>query len=115
MLQQTQVDRVIDYYHRLLYAYPTIRTLANAKVDSVLQVWKGLGYYNRAVSLHHAARIIVARHRGRFQNTIKNSMQLPGIGRYTAGALYVFGMRQEATFVDTNIARVLRGIHYSQT
>jgi A/G-specific adenine glycosylase len=107
MLQQTQVKTVIPYYERFLRKLPTIRSLADAKLDTVLKLWQGLGYYTRAKSLHKAAHFIVDRHGGRFPQTFEEILALPGIGRYTAGAIgsIAFGLRKPV--LDGNVIRVL--------
>jgi len=107
MLQQTTVRAVVPYYRRFLGRFPTLRALARAPLPRVLAAWSGLGYYRRARHLHAAARIIVKDHAGRFPSRPDQVRALPGVGRYTAGALLsiVFG-RQEPV-VDGNVARVL--------
>jgi len=107
MLQQTQVATVLGYYRRWLDRFPTIRDLANADEASVLSIWQGLGYYRRARNLHRCAKIIVGRFGGRFPSTVEELMKLPGIGRYTAGAIISFAFDRPAPIVDGNIARVL--------
>ena len=87
MLQQTQVATVIDYYQRFLKSFPDVRTLADADPQLLLSHWEGLGYYRRARSLHAAARQIVDKHGGTFPETFDEVIALPGIGRYTAGAI----------------------------
>ncbi|MFH1418414.1 MAG: A/G-specific adenine glycosylase [Planctomycetota bacterium] len=106
MLQQTQVATVIPYYERFLCRFLTVRDLAGADLDLVLQMWAGLGYYARARNLHRAARAVVADFDGRFPHTVEGLMRLPGVGRYTAGAIasVAFGVR--AAIVDGNVARV---------
>jgi A/G-specific adenine glycosylase len=95
MLQQTQVATVIPYYQRFLARFPGVAALAQAKRDEVLALWSGLGYYARARNLHDAAREIVARHQGRFPQGFDDVIELPGIGRSTAGAILAqaFGAR----------------------
>src|SRR5262245_11435194 len=107
MLQQTQVARVIEYYPRFLARYPTIEDLAAASDDAVRESWEGLGYYARARNLHATARRVVADHGGVLPWDPEALSQLPGIGRYTAGAVasLAFGARVPA--VDTNAERVL--------
>jgi len=107
MLHQTQVQTVTPYYGRFLRAFPTVRRLAAAPLDEVLRLWAGLGYYSRACNLHAAAQVIVAQHRGRFPSSPEAVAALPGIGRYTAGAILsiAFGVRLPA--IDGNAARVL--------
>lgn len=106
MLQQTRVDVVWDYYRRWLRAFPTIRSLANASYPRVLKLWEGLGYYSRARNLHQAAKLVVHEHRGKLPMTVEELMGLPGIGRYTAGAIASIAFNQHATLVDGNVTRV---------
>ena len=87
MLQQTTVAAVIPYFERFMAALPTVESLAAVHQDTVLRLWEGLGYYRRARQLHRAAKIIVAEHRGRFPRDAEAIRRLPGIGRYTAGAI----------------------------
>src|SRR6185295_9026876 len=87
MLQQTTVGAVVPYYRRFLRAFPTVKGLASARLEDVLAAWSGLGYYRRARHLHQAARLVVARHRGRFPRSLDAALALPGVGRYTAGAI----------------------------
>jgi A/G-specific adenine glycosylase len=107
MLQQTQVDTVLPYYERFLAAFPTVESLAEASLHDVLKVWENLGYYSRARHLHAAAREIKARWGGRIPDTEKALLSLPGIGRYTAGAILSFAFSQKAATVDGNVRRVL--------
>ncbi len=106
MLQQTQVATVIPYFHRFLEAFPTIQDLANAPEQEVLRLWQGLGYYRRARHLHAAARAIVADHQGRVPNTVEALLALPGVGRYTAGAIASIAHHVPAPLVDGNVERV---------
>ena len=87
MLQQTQVKTVIPYYERFMASFPSITALANADEDKVLHHWTGLGYYARARNLHKAAKLIVSDHQGVFPIDIEHVIELPGIGRSTAGAI----------------------------
>jgi A/G-specific adenine glycosylase len=107
MLQQTQVDRVRGYYRRFLQEYPTVQELAKAPPAAVRDSWEGLGYYNRARNLHAAARRVVEEHRGRFPRTLEEIRALPGVGRYTAGAVASFAFGEAAPILDTNVRRVL--------
>jgi A/G-specific adenine glycosylase len=107
MLQQTQVTTVLSYYRRWLERFPTIRDLANAGETEILHAWQGLGYYNRARNLHRCSKIIVTELNGRFPSSVDELMKLPGIGRYTAGAIASFAFEQPAPIVDGNIARVI--------
>ncbi len=107
MLQQTQVSRVVPKFIAFLERFPTIESLAAATVDDVLAMWSGLGYYRRARHLHAAALAIVERFGGRFPEDVELLRTLPGVGRYTAGALLSIGMQRPAPLVDGNVARVL--------
>lgn len=106
MLQQTRVETVIDYHTRFLAAFPTVGDLAAADEDRVLAAWSGLGYYRRARALHAAARAIIELHDGRFPEDRASLLALPGIGRYTAGALLSIAFDQPEPLVDGNVERV---------
>ena len=107
LLQQTRIGTAQPYYHRFTQAFPDVRALAGATEDQVLKLWEGLGYYSRARNLHRAARVLVTDHDGRFPETAEGLRRLPGVGRYTAGAVasIAFGKREPA--VDGNVKRVL--------
>jgi len=107
MLQQTQVATVIPYFRRFIERFPTPETLAAAPLDAVLKVWEGLGYYARARNLHRAALQIVAECGGRLPDTVEGWLELPGIGRYTAGAIASLAFGRAAPAVDGNVKRVL--------
>ncbi len=107
MLQQTQVDRVIPKYRQFLKTYPTMRRLAAAPVDDVRRLWYPLGYNIRPVRLHAIARETVARYRGRLPDDGEALRGLPGIGRYTAGAIRCFAYGRDVAVLDTNVRRVL--------
>ena len=107
MLQQTQVATVSAYYERFLARFPTVEALAAAPLDDVLKLWEGLGYYSRARNLHKAARAIVARHGGCFPATAAELVKLPGVGRYTAGAIASLAFGEDVPVVDGNVIRVL--------
>ena len=87
MLQQTQVTTVIPYFTRFMQAFPTLRNLADARLDDVLHHWTGLGYYARARNLHRAAQQLRDAHQSQFPNDFDTLLALPGIGRSTAGAI----------------------------
>jgi A/G-specific adenine glycosylase len=108
MLQQTQVSRVEGYYRRFIERYPTIASLASASPAMVRESWAGLGYYRRADNLHRLARDLVAERQGVIPSDPAELRRLPGVGRYTAGAVASFAFEQSAPAVDTNVARVLR-------
>jgi A/G-specific adenine glycosylase len=107
MLQQTQVDRVKGYYRQFLRQYPTFDDLAAASEPAVRESWDGLGYYARARNLHAAARIVVEEHAGRLPDDPQVMRRLPGIGRYTAGAVLSIAYGKDEPILDTNAARVL--------
>lgn len=109
MLQQTQVDRIIPYYHQWLEAFPDVGALAAAPTADVIRLWKGLGYNRRAVNLQRAA-VAVVECGGTFPNSVEELVALPGIGPYTAGAIACFAFEQDVAFVDTNMRRVLHRV-----
>lgn len=107
MLQQTQVATVLPYFERFIATFPTLAALAAAPEEAVMAAWSGLGYYRRARHLHRAAALVMAEHGGEIPDTVEGLLALPGIGRYTAGAIasIAFGLR--APVLDGNVARVL--------
>jgi A/G-specific adenine glycosylase len=107
MLQQTQVKTVIPYWNRWMQHLPTIGSLAKAKPQRVLKLWEGLGYYTRARNLQKAAKEILRRHQGKFPEHFDQVLALPGIGRYTAGAVCSIAFNQPAPILDGNVIRVL--------
>jgi A/G-specific adenine glycosylase len=107
MLQQTRVETVIPYYERFLARFPTVQALADAEPDDVTQLWSGLGYYSRARNLHAAARQIASDHGGELPRDVDALRELPGVGRYTAGAVASIAFDRAAPIVDGNVARVL--------
>lgn len=111
MLQQTQVATVIPYYQRFITRFPNVKSLAEAPLDEVLHHWSGLGYYARARNLHKAAHMICAQHKGAFPMDIEAVMQLPGIGRSTAGAILALAAGQRHLILDGNVKRVLTRLH----
>ena len=106
MLQQTRVETVIPYYEKWLRLFPTVQALASASEHDVLNAWEGLGYYSRARNFHKAAKVVVEKHNGELPRDLDELRKLPGIGRYTVGALasIVFGMDEPA--LDGNLKRV---------
>jgi len=106
MLQQTQVETVKPYFARFLAAYPTVSDLAAAPLDDVLKLWEGLGYYSRARNLHRTAQAVTDQHGGVFPNTFEALLALPGIGRYTAGAIASIAYDVRAPVLDGNVIRV---------
>src|SRR4051812_9532582 len=107
MLQQTQVETVKPYYARFLERFPTIEDLAAAPLEQVLALWAGLGYYRRARHLHAAAQHVVEKHGGELPSNVDLLMDLPGVGRYTAGAVGSIAFGLPAPVVDGNVTRVL--------
>ena len=105
MLQQTTVVAVKPYFERFLQRFPDVASLASANEKDVLRLWEGLGYYSRARNLHRAARAIVE-HGGEFPETVEELQQLPGIGRYTAGAIVSFAFDRPAPIVEANTLRL---------
>jgi A/G-specific adenine glycosylase len=107
MLQQTRVAAVVDHYARFLQKFPTVQTLAGAREASVLAVWSGLGYYQRARRMHQAAKLIARQRRGIFPRTAEEWRELPGIGRYTAAAIASIAFGEAVAVVDGNVERVV--------
>lgn len=107
MLQQTQVRTVIPYYERWMKSLPTVHTLARASSQRLHKLWEGLGYYTRVRNMQKAARLICSAHQGRFPVEFDEVLGLPGIGRYTAGAICSIAFNQPAPILDGNVIRVL--------
>ena len=107
MLQQTRVDTVIPYYERFMSSFPTAEALAKADEDAVLSHWSGLGYYRRARLLHRGVREVVAEYGGAVPEDVEARGGLPGVGRYTAGAIGSIAFDKEEPVVDGNVSRVL--------
>ncbi len=110
MLQQTQVERVLEYYPRFLRRYPSLEALAQSSEFEVREAWDGLGYYARARNLHRTAHLVTTEHGGKLPDDARGMQRLPGIGRYTAGAVLSFAYGQDAAILDTNAARVLQRV-----
>ena len=107
MLQQTQVATVIPYYERFMQRFPELPALADADIDTVLSHWAGLGYYARGRNLHKAAMLAMQQHDGALPGTLDELIELPGIGRSTAGAILSLAFDQHAPILDGNVKRVL--------
>lgn len=107
MLQQTQVSRVLEYFPRFMARFPTITSLAGAGPKAVMEEWDGLGYYARARNLHKLAREVTRRLDGNVPDSPEDLRTLPGVGRYTAGAVACFAYEKAVPTVDTNVRRVL--------
>jgi len=110
MLQQTQVSRVSEFYPRFLKRFPTVYDLAKAKPKAVREAWDGLGYYARASNLHALARVVSKTMNGKLPDDTEQLDDLPGVGRYTAGAVACFAYEQSVPAVDTNVKRVLERV-----
>ncbi|MFC1757578.1 A/G-specific adenine glycosylase [Planctomycetota bacterium] len=106
MLQQTQVATVRSYFTRFVKRFPNVRSLAKAEESEVLRLWEGLGYYRRARQMHRAAKEIVTEHGGKFPVTFNDVLDLPGIGRYTAGAILSIAHDQRQPIVEANTIRL---------
>ena len=107
MLQQTQVKTALPYFERFIARFPDVERLAKASEQEVLASWSGLGYYRRAKSLHRAARLLVEKKGGIFPRDVAGWIELPGVGRYTAGAIVSIAFGKRVPIVDGNVARVL--------
>ncbi len=106
MLQQTQVATVIPYFRRFVARFPSVGALAAADEATVMRLWEGLGFYRRARQLHQAAKLIHERHRGRCPDTFDEWIELPGIGRYTAGAILSISKDQRLPILEANTIRL---------
>ena len=107
MLQQTRVEAVIPYFERWMNRFPTINALAQASEQDILNLWEGLGYYSRARNLHKAAKIVLEQHHGELPRDLDALRGLPGIGRYTVGAIASMAFGMDEPTLDGNIRRVL--------
>lgn len=107
ILQQTRVDQGMNYYQKFVKNYPTVKDLASASEQEILNDWQGLGYYSRARNLRKTARQIVEEHNGIFPNNFEGLIQLKGIGPYTAAAISSFAFQEKKAVVDGNVYRVL--------
>jgi A/G-specific adenine glycosylase len=107
MLQQTQVATVIPYFQSFITRFPDISTLALAPLDSVLELWTGLGYYSRARNCHKTAQQIYTHHQGIMPDTLEEIIAFPGIGRSTAGAILALSFQKRYPILDGNVKRVL--------
>ncbi len=107
MLQQTQVATVIPYFERWMKSFPSVQHLAKARLPKVLKHWEGLGYYTRARNLHKAAQWVHNENEGTIPTTFEDLKKLPGIGRYTAGAIASIAYKEPVPVLDGNVKRVL--------
>lgn len=115
MLQQTQVNTVIPYFQQFMARFPDLQSLASASEDDIFSLWTGLGYYRRARFLRLAAIQMVNEHDGQLPDNLDALMQLPGIGRSTAGAILSLGYQQYAPILDGNVKRVLARFYGIET
>ncbi|MBI3032171.1 A/G-specific adenine glycosylase [Candidatus Woesearchaeota archaeon] len=106
MLQQTQTDRVINFYNKFLEQFPTIYSLAQAELGDVLRAWQGLGYNRRAKALHQCAKEIMRKYYGKFPENVEALTALPGIGHYTTAAIQTFAFNLPTVVIETNIRTV---------
>lgn len=111
MLQQTQIETVKPYYAAFTNAYPTVQALAAAPLDDILKLWEGLGYYSRARNLHKAAQTVAFEMDGTFPATAEGLQHLPGIGRYTAGAVASIAYDEPTPVLDGNVIRVFTRLY----
>ncbi len=111
MLQQTQVRTVLPYFERWMRTLPTLATLAKAKPDQLHKLWEGLGYYTRVRNLQKAAQVIMSDHAGVFPRDFDDVLALPGIGRYTAGAICSIAFGAAYPILDGNVIRVLARLY----
>ena len=112
MLQQTQVATVIPYFERFIRQFPTVQDLAKADSHEVMKAWEGLGYYSRARNMQKAAKEVVQKFEGKIPDNLTDLLSLPGIGRYTAGAILSIAFGQKAPILDGNVIRVLTRVFH---
>lgn len=110
MLQQTRVDAVIPYFERFMRELPTVQDLADIQEEKLLKLWEGLGYYNRALNLKKAAKMIVEQYNGEIPSDTEKLQSLPGIGSYSSGAIASIAFHVKATAIDGNVLRVMARI-----
>ena len=111
MLQQTRVETVIPYFEKWMKLFPDIASLANASEQDVLNAWEGLGYYSRARNLHKAAKIVASKFNGRLPRDLTELRTLPGIGRYTVGAIASISFKMDEPTLDGNLRRVFSRLY----
>ncbi|MBK8782088.1 MAG: A/G-specific adenine glycosylase [Anaerolineales bacterium] len=111
MLQQTRVETVIPYFEKWMKLFPDIPSLANASERDVLNAWEGLGYYSRARNLHKAAKIVASNFNGQLPRDLTELHALPGIGRYTVGAIASISFKMDEPTLDGNLRRVFSRLH----
>lgn len=115
MAQQTQIATMIPYYNRWISMYPDVASLADAPIESILKLWEGLGYYNRARNLHKGAKFVMEHFNGVIPNTKEALMTIPGIGDYTSSAIASIAFEQQEIVIDGNVKRVMaRYLNYTE-
>ena len=114
MLQQTQVERVLEKYKEFLIAFRDFSSLARAPLRKLLAVWQGMGYNRRALALKALAQKVVNEHHGKLPSDPGRLLALPGIGKYTAGAVLAFAFNKPVVFMDTNIRRVFIHVFFHE-
>ena len=107
MLQQTNVGTVRKYYKKFITRWPTMNDLSEAKLDDILLIWQGLGFYNRAINLHKCSKIVCRKYNGKLPNSFKLLNELPGIGEYTANAILAIAFNKRTIGVDINVNRII--------
>ena len=115
MLQQTQAERVAQKYGGFIARFPDFQALAGAELHSVLEAWQGLGYNRRAIALKETAKEVMKEHGGVLPGDVEGLVSLPGIGRYTAGAVLAFAHNLPVAFIETNIRRVFIHSFFSES
>jgi A/G-specific adenine glycosylase len=107
MLQQTQVDTVIPYYHRFIEKFDSVKKLANASQEEILKIWEGLGYYSRARNLQKAAQLFVSQYKSQLPTNREELLRIPGFGPYTTNAVLSIAFNQPYGVMDGNVKRVI--------
>ena len=110
MLQQTQVKTVLRYYSKFIQRFPTVKSLANANEETVMKYWEGLGFYKRAINLHHSAKFIMNKYSGIFPDNFDELIVLKGVGKSTANAILIFSYGNKLAILDANVKRVIKRI-----
>lgn len=111
MLQQTRVETVIPYFERWMKLFPDVKKLAAAKEQDILNAWEGLGYYSRARNLHKAAKIVASKFNGELPRDLEALRSLPGVGRYTVGAIASIAFQMDAPTLDGNLRRIFARLY----
>ena len=110
MLQQTTVNAVIPYYRKWMKVFPTVRNVAAARLQTILKLWQGLGYYSRARNIHRCAKVICQKHGGKIPDNPMYLIKLPGFGPYTVGAVLSIAFDKRYPVIDANVRRVMMRI-----